>query len=68
MLVYSDRETQKKRLLERDQISPELAEKILSDQMDIEEKREFSDFILDNMGTQQELEEKVLNFIKHHIV
>ena len=68
LLVYSDRETQKKRLLERDQISAELAEKILSDQMDIEEKRKLSDFIIDNMGTQQELEEKVLNFIRHHIV
>ena len=68
LLVYSDRETQKKRLLERDQISAELAEKILRDQMDIEEKRKLSDFIIDNMGTQQELEEIVLNFIKHHIV
>ena len=54
--VYAPRTTQLKRLVERDQIPPELAESIINQQMDIEEKKKISDFIISNTGTLNELE------------
>ena len=56
IVVYAPRETQIARLLNRDGGRRELAEKILDHQMDIEEKKRRADLIIDNSGTEAELE------------
>ena len=48
--TYSPRKTQIERLMKRDQISMDLAEKILSRQIDIEEKKNKSDLVIENTG------------------
>ncbi len=53
--VYTPRETQLKRLIERDGNSEELANKILNGQMDIEEKKIKSDFVIENTGSLEDL-------------
>ena len=47
-LVYCDREAQIKRLMKRDGISYEKATLKVNAQMDIEEKRKFSDRVIEN--------------------
>lgn len=47
-LVYCPKEEQVKRLIKRDNISRELALKIISSQIDIEDKKKKCDVILDN--------------------
>ena len=64
-LVYVDRETQIKRLMNRDGISREYAEEKINSQISVEEKRKKSDVIIDNSGTLEEtfaqVEEKLKN-------
>jgi dephospho-CoA kinase len=59
--AYSPREIQLQRLVKRDNISLELAETILTKQMDIEEKKKKADLFIENMGTHTDLNH---NFIK----
>lgn len=63
--VYAPRETQIKRLMSRDHSTRELAEKILSNQLDIEEKKKLSDFIIENTGDIHLLEKNVEEFLKN---
>jgi dephospho-CoA kinase len=51
IVVYVDRKTQIKRIMERNKISEEGAEKRLKLQMDIEEKKKKAQIIIDNRGT-----------------
>lgn len=53
-LVYVDRETQIKRLMNRDGISREYAEEKINSQISVEEKRKKADVIIDNSGTLEE--------------
>lgn len=53
-LVYVDRETQIRRLMNRDDISREYAEKKINSQISVEEKRKKADVIIDNSGTLEE--------------
>lgn len=53
-LVYVDRETQIKRLMNRDDISREYAEEKINSQIPVEEKRKKADVIIDNSGTLEE--------------
>lgn len=53
-LVYVDRETQIRRLMDRDDISREYAEKKINSQISVEEKRKKADVIIDNSGTLDE--------------
>lgn len=53
-LVYVDREIQIERLMKRDGISREYAEKKINSQIPVEEKRKKSDVIIDNSGTLEE--------------
>jgi dephospho-CoA kinase len=48
--IYTPRTTQLERLVKRDQINIQLAETILSKQMDIKEKKKKSDLIIENLG------------------
>lgn len=61
--VYSPRTFQLDRLMKRDQIAEDLANKILDKQMDIEEKKNLSDLYIENVKTQHELGLYVQNFL-----
>jgi dephospho-CoA kinase len=63
--VYTPREIQISRLLKRDSINTELAEKILSSQWDIEEKRKAADFHIDNSGDLIDLKKQFEKVLKH---
>jgi dephospho-CoA kinase len=63
--VYAPREVQIQRLMARDHSTRDLAEKILSNQLDIEEKKKLSDFIIENTGDIHLLEHKVEEFLKN---
>jgi dephospho-CoA kinase len=64
VLIYCSKETQLVRLVNRDHISKQLAEKILNSQIDIEEKKQLADFVIDNSQEEKELAEKVETFLK----
>lgn len=53
-LVYVDRETQIERLMKRDGISRDYAEKKINSQISVEEKRKKADVIIDNRFTVEE--------------
>ena len=58
IVVYADKETQTKRLMERDGLSRTDAEKRIASQMPLDEKVKMSDFVIDNSkgieGTQRQ--------------
>lgn len=55
IVIYTPRDIQLVRLMKRDQINRESAERILDAQMDIEEKKNLADFVIHNDGTLEEL-------------
>jgi len=59
VLVTVDDETRKKRLMARDNITPELAEAKMNSQMSQEEKVKHADFVIENNDTLKALEEQV---------
>jgi len=59
ILVACDLETQKKRLLERDHLTELEAQQHLDAQMSLEEKRKLADYLIENDGTLEELEQDV---------
>lgn len=61
--VYSPKVFQLDRLMKRDHISEELAEMILSKQMDIEAKRNSSDLVIDNSKDQDYLKQQVRDLL-----
>lgn len=67
LLVYIPEEMQVKRLMERDQISREMAANILKAQWPIEGKKEYADFIVDNSGSLAETKKQVEEIWKNLI-
>ena len=63
VLVYAPQELQRERLIERDEISEELAEGILNHQMNIEDKKLKADFIIENDGDIEKLGAEVEDFL-----
>lgn len=63
-VVYLDRATQLQRLMARDGITCEDAEKRLVAQMPMEEKAGYGRIVIDNSGTAEALEEKVAALIR----
>lgn len=61
--VYCPRQTQMKRLLKRDNISQDLAKSILDQQMDIEDKKQLSDYIINNTSNLESLKDQVDKFL-----
>jgi dephospho-CoA kinase len=59
VVVYAPRNIQLARLIDRDGSKEELGNKILDAQMDIEEKKEKADFVINNSGTMVELAAEV---------
>ena len=59
-VVYLDRETQLKRVMERDGVTREEALQKVAAQMPMEEKRLYGSVVIDNCGSPAELEEQVI--------
>lgn len=59
IVVYAPQTVQLARLIDRDGTKEEIGKKILMSQMDIEEKKERADFVIDNSGSMVELAAEV---------
>lgn len=59
LMAYVPAEVQLKRLIERDNISQELAGNIIRSQMSVEEKKGFCDLIVDNSGSLEQTRKQV---------
>jgi dephospho-CoA kinase len=59
VLVYAPRYLQLERLMARDKMTERVASRFIDTQMDIEEKRKFATYIIDNSSTIVETEEQV---------
>lgn len=66
VLVYAPRKVQKARLITRDGHAEALADKILDQQIDIEEKKIKAQFVIDNSRTETELVEEIKSFIHQY--
>ena len=64
LLVSAEKGTQVKRILNRDRRSEEEAWNIINSQMSLDEKREKSDFVIENDGNMDDLNKKVDKFLK----
>ena len=64
LLVYANQEIQIKRVMERDNKDREETIKIIKSQMNIEDKKYKSDYIIDNISTVKDLKIKVDKFLK----
>jgi dephospho-CoA kinase len=60
IVVYTDRETQMKRLMERDGLSGQDAEKRINSQMPLEEKIKMADFVIDNSRGVEDTKSQVI--------
>jgi dephospho-CoA kinase len=63
VVVYAPRELQLARLIQRDQSTPELAERILAQQLGIEEKRRLADELIQNTGNLDDLRREIDRWI-----
>ena len=59
LMVYAPEEVQKKRLIERDGMTEEMAMNMIRSQISVEEKRGYCDLIIDNSGSLEETRKKV---------
>jgi dephospho-CoA kinase len=59
ILVACDIETQKKRLLQRDRLTAVEAQQHLDAQMSLAEKRKLADYVIENNGSLEDLEQRV---------
>ena len=64
-VVYTPKEIQLQRLMSRDNISKEEAEKKISLQMDIEKKAKQADFVIDNSKNFKHLQKEVDRFVEY---
>ncbi len=64
ILVETTKENQIQRLISRDQIDPELAEKMINSQASLLEKRKYATWILDNSDSIDHLKARVFDFIR----
>jgi len=65
VLVYAPRSVQKARVLSRDESSSDTIEKILDAQMDIEEKKRLSPWVIENTQGLGELQANVEHWLAH---
>ena len=63
LLITCRKEIQLLRVQNRDSVSLESAESIISKQMSMEEKEKKSDFVIENNGTKEELNQKMEEFL-----
>ncbi|MEX2785491.1 dephospho-CoA kinase [Streptococcus sp. H49] len=63
-LVYADKSTQIRRLMERNGYSQDEAQKRLASQMPLKEKCQYADAVIDNNGSLADLQEQVTKLLK----
>jgi len=63
LTVYVDESIQKSRLMERNGLSRTEAESRIGSQMPLSEKRDRSDYVLDNSGSREKLYEQIEQFL-----
>lgn len=63
LLIYASQKTQKIRLKNRDNQTPEQIENILKNQIDIEEKRQMAKFVVENESNIKDLESSLSEFL-----
>jgi dephospho-CoA kinase len=59
LMVYATEEEQKKRLMERDGATEEMALNMIKSQLSVEEKKGFCDLVIDNSGSLDETRRQV---------
>jgi dephospho-CoA kinase len=59
LMVYATEEEQKKRLMERDGSTEEMAMNMIRSQLSVEEKKGFCDLVIDNSGSLDETRKQV---------
>ena len=64
LVVYTPKQLQMQRLMQRDNISEEEAKLKISNQMDIEKKKELADYIIDNSSNLKNLQKEVERIIE----
>ncbi len=64
LLIYAPKELQLARMQKRDSLSANEAQNRLSNQMDIEAKRQMADFVIENTGNIRDLQSKIEAFLK----
>ncbi len=64
VVIYAQKELQLSRLIQRDQVREEIAQKMLNAQMDIDVKRSKADLVVNNLGTLSELSANVDAFLQ----
>ena len=64
IVVWVDRETQIERVMARDRNSLEGVISRINSQMPLDEKKELSDFIIDNRGSKQDTLEQVKKILR----
>jgi len=64
IVVYTPKELQLKRLIQRDNISKDEALKKIESQIDIEKKRKLATYIIDNSGSLEDLKEESLKVLR----
>ncbi len=64
IVVYADEEVQLERLMRRNGLSREEAEKRVRAQMPIEEKLSYADYVIQNNGSVEETEREVIDLFK----
>ena len=62
--VYLNKETQIKRLMERDHIDYSYAKAKIASQMDLDQKRDLADYVIDSKGSFQETYRQVLKILE----
>ncbi len=64
VLIYAPRKIQRERLMYRDRLKEDLADSILDQQMDIEEKKLKAQFIITNSKSERELADEIKEFMR----
>ena len=62
--VYLNRKAQIERLMERDHIDYSYAKSKIASQMDLDQKRDLADYVIDSKGSFQETERQVLKILE----
>ena len=64
LVIYAPKELQIKRVINRDNVDEKSAKAILNNQLDIEEKKNKANFIIDNSKDLKHLQKEIENFLK----
>jgi dephospho-CoA kinase len=59
LMVYAPEEEQKRRLIERDDMTDEMAMNMISSQLSVEEKKGYCDLLIDNSGSLEDTRRQV---------